>query len=384
MEKLQASYLYYYWITLWGWAVNLGVAKVPEDQKLRVKASNRAVLTYWMHGHVYSVVYLAFGAWNLLALNLICGLLAPVNLLLNAKGYYRFGRIFQSVSFVIAIAFIDSAIGVQSGIELLFFPAIASVFINFNYEEKRDLNIALGLTALVAVGSRLLTSYYQPWVTIPNPWMPYVSAMVWLGSILIFVLQISTLFKSYERSKKEVIRSHAHTKAVMESVDDGFYVVDSDWTILYYNPTAASFLESFGVKDATGMNFWHLIPAVNEQVYVPEIKEAMKTQSRYRREFFDTASQLWSEIIAYPTGDGMSVTFRGIQDRKLSEIALRDSEQLQRAIFEEAATGLNILSPEGVFLRVNGEMCRLLGYTEQELVGMTVAQLTFEGDLEKS
>ncbi|RYZ76956.1 MAG: PAS domain S-box protein, partial [Proteobacteria bacterium] len=40
--------------------------------------------------------------------------------------------------------------------------------------------------------------------------------------------------------------------------------------------------------------------------------------------------------------------------------------------------------PEGVFLRVNGEMCRLLGYTEQELVGMTVAQLTFEGDLEKS
>ncbi|RYZ76948.1 MAG: PAS domain S-box protein, partial [Proteobacteria bacterium] len=36
------------------------------------------------------------------------------------------------------------------------------------------------------------------------------------------------------------------------------------------------------------------------------------------------------------------------------------------------------------FLRVNGEMCRLLGYEESELVGKTVAELTFNDDLEKS
>lgn len=384
MEKLQHSYLYYYVITIWDWVANLGVAIAPQDQRERIKATNVSVVTYTLYGLVFSLVYAMFGAWNLILVTNLCCLCVPVILILNATGRFRAARISQSVSFALAICVVDCAIGVQSGIEVLFFPAIASIFINFSYAEKRDLNYAFLFAAAVTIGSRFLTAAFPPIIPLPLSWMPFVSASAWLGSIAIFLTQISTLFRSYEKSKREVVRSHATTRAVLESVKDGFYYVDRSWIIQYYNPQAAAFLESFGIKNAQGMSFWSLIPEENDQVYVHKLKIAMETNVQYREEFFDTVNGKWSEVIAYPSAEGMSITYRDVQDRKLAEIALRESEQLQRAIFDQAATGLNILSPDGVFLRANAEMCRFLGLTESELIGKRVSDLTFDDDQERS
>lgn len=59
-----------------------------------------------------------------------------------------------------------------------------------------------------------------------------------------------------------------------------------------------------------------------------------------------------------------------------------ESEALIRAVFDNAAVGLAKLSPEGRYLQVNQELCRLTGYSQQELVdgGMTFQQLTFPQD----
>ena len=53
------------------------------------------------------------------------------------------------------------------------------------------------------------------------------------------------------------------------------------------------------------------------------------------------------------------------------EAALRQSEEFFRAIFEQAAVGINIADADGKLIKVNQKMCEMLGYTEAELLAMT-------------
>jgi PAS domain S-box-containing protein len=63
----------------------------------------------------------------------------------------------------------------------------------------------------------------------------------------------------------------------------------------------------------------------------------------------------------------------------LSEAALSLAKILEAA-FEEAVTELALITPQGLFLRANAAMCRLLGRTEAELSGMAVEDLAHPDD----
>jgi PAS domain S-box-containing protein len=63
------------------------------------------------------------------------------------------------------------------------------------------------------------------------------------------------------------------------------------------------------------------------------------------------------------------------------EQALRHSEQLYRSTFELAAVGVAHVSPEGKWLRVNKKLCEIVGYSEQELLGLTFQDVTHPDDV---
>lgn len=67
-----------------------------------------------------------------------------------------------------------------------------------------------------------------------------------------------------------------------------------------------------------------------------------------------------------------------------AEGALRDSEEQLAAIFANAAVGLSELTPDGRFLRANGEICRILGRTHAEVLGLTVLDVTYPDDVPQS
>jgi diguanylate cyclase (GGDEF)-like protein/PAS domain S-box-containing protein len=56
--------------------------------------------------------------------------------------------------------------------------------------------------------------------------------------------------------------------------------------------------------------------------------------------------------------------------------ALRESEERFRSAFDYAAIGMALVSPEGRWLQVNRSLCQILGYDEQELLGMTFQEIT--------
>ncbi|CAA9532407.1 MAG: diguanylate cyclase/phosphodiesterase (GGDEF & EAL domains) with PAS/PAC sensor(s), partial [uncultured Thermoleophilia bacterium] len=69
-------------------------------------------------------------------------------------------------------------------------------------------------------------------------------------------------------------------------------------------------------------------------------------------------------------------------ERKRAENALRESHDLAARAFDDAAVGMALITLEGAFLRVNGALCRLLGYDEAELLTSTPSALTHADDLD--
>lgn len=86
------------------------------------------------------------------------------------------------------------------------------------------------------------------------------------------------------------------------------------------------------------------------------------------------------------TDDGkplmMYGTHEDITKRKETEEMLRINEEAFRGNFEQAAIGMALLNGKGQWLKVNKKLCKILGYTEDELLKLTFQDITYPTDLE--
>ncbi len=104
----------------------------------------------------------------------------------------------------------------------------------------------------------------------------------------------------------------------------------------------------------------------------------------------DNGTVRWVRDRGFPIRDKAGNVFRlagiaqDITDRKLAEEALRESEERFRSIFEHAGAGMATVSPEGRFLQVNEAICKFLGYSEQDLKVLCIADVTHPEDLAQS
>ena len=73
-----------------------------------------------------------------------------------------------------------------------------------------------------------------------------------------------------------------------------------------------------------------------------------------------------------------------ITERKKAEEALRESEERYRAIFKNAAAGINLSDREGRFMGVNSTAANMYGYTQEELQGLTLFDITHPDDVDAS
>jgi PAS domain S-box-containing protein len=81
----------------------------------------------------------------------------------------------------------------------------------------------------------------------------------------------------------------------------------------------------------------------------------------------------WEELPAILIRVTMTVT---------AEERLRESEERFRGAFEFAAIGMALVAPDGRFLRVNRSLCRIVGYTAEDLMATDFQTITHPDDLE--
>ncbi len=78
---------------------------------------------------------------------------------------------------------------------------------------------------------------------------------------------------------------------------------------------------------------------------------------------------------------GFLVLANDLTERNRAMAALRESEERFRSAFDSAGIGMALVDLDGRWLRVNRAICEIVGYSEGELVGKTLLDLTHPEDI---
>ena len=90
-----------------------------------------------------------------------------------------------------------------------------------------------------------------------------------------------------------------------------------------------------------------------------------------------------ARVSALEYGDDISflAVIRDVSERQRIHASLLESEERFRKSFENAAIGMTVTELDGKFRSVNSAWCKMIGYSEQEILSKTVAEVTFPDDI---
>lgn len=178
----------------------------------------------------------------------------------------------------------------------------------------------------------------------------------------------------YRSLFEHMLHGYAYCRMLFE---DGIPV---DFVYLDVNP---AFEVLTGLKNVVGKNISDIIPDARQDnpVLFESCGRTALTGKPERFETYIMALGRWYSVSVYsPAKEHFVVVFDNITDRKNAEAAVHDSEAHYKALFHgnKDAIFLHGLLPSGEpdrFLKVNEAACRRLGYSEEELLGMSPSDI---------
>jgi len=188
-----------------------------------------------------------------------------------------------------------------------------------------------------------------------------------------------------------VDKEHAARRlaAIVESSDDAIISKDLNGVIETWN-RGAERIFGYSAKEIIGTSILRLIPDDRQH-------EEDQILARIRRgenvEHFETVRRtktgrlLDVSVTTSPIRDatgaivGASKIARDITERKHAEAALRSSEGRYRTLFDYAPDGILIADSHSRYLDANPSVCRMLGYTREELVGLHGSDIVAETEI---
>jgi len=89
----------------------------------------------------------------------------------------------------------------------------------------------------------------------------------------------------------------------------------------------------------------------------------------------------WPDVLARRLQLAAQLFTNALAKRRADQ-ALQESEELNRATFDQAAVGIAHVGTDGRWLRVNDRLCAILGYPREELLPLTFQDIAHPEDLE--
>lgn len=139
------------------------------------------------------------------------------------------------------------------------------------------------------------------------------------------------------RDITEITASH-HTieqqarklNTIFESITDAFFLLDRDWRFVIINREVERLLE-VRREQVIGRNMWDVFPEPPEGVFHRHYQHAVATGRAVHFEARFEPQQLWLEVRAFPSEEGLSVYFSNITDKvKAQEELYRQNRDLQQ------------------------------------------------------
>lgn len=144
---------------------------------------------------------------------------------------------------------------------------------------------------------------------------------------------VSVFFRSINDRKQieNALTSTLKEKdSILESFGDGFFAVDSNWIVTYWNNKAQE-ITGIEREDILHKNFWSVFKDVVSESFFNTCERAMTEKNSMQLQEYLPEVKQWFEFSAYPSEIGLSVYFKNITQRVNSEKRLNElNEELKK------------------------------------------------------
>jgi len=157
---------------------------------------------------------------------------------------------------------------------------------------------------------------------------------------------------------------------LLDTINDGVYVFDTEWRYTYLNNAAGELIER-PREEVLGKNVWELFPEAIDTPFDRESHRAVHEQLPTSFEAFYPSLNKWTECRIYPAPQGITVIAQDITKRKCAELEL----QFQVAILSTIRHSVIATNLQRHIIYWNEGATRLFGYSAEEMFGKTAAIL---------
>ncbi len=201
------------------------------------------------------------------------------------------------------------------------------------------------------------------------------------------------LFKA--KMEAQLRQSEQWFAKTLHCISDAVIATDSDGSVRFVNPVAER-LTGWTHAEAFGRPVEDIVQTLDEACRTPinnPIRQALK--SRCVAQVNDTALMRARDGATVAVDEGAApivddeqnlmgavLVFRDITQRRAVEQALRESEERFHSAFDHASIGMALVALDGRILQNNASIARMFGYTQAELLGMSLRALSHPDDLQ--
>jgi PAS domain S-box-containing protein len=193
-------------------------------------------------------------------------------------------------------------------------------------------------------------------------------------------------------AEKNLEESESRFRAVFERSTVGKSLTSPEGKLLKINTAFAQML-GYSLDEMQSINFVDITHPDDVEESRGCIRRLISGEiSIYRfekRYIHKNGSIVWADMSTSLLRDEKNTplyfitTIMDISVRKKMEMAVAESEEKFRSIFEQAQVGMVIASGDKKFMKVNDKFCKMLGYTAEELCKMGIADVTYKESLER-
>jgi len=187
-----------------------------------------------------------------------------------------------------------------------------------------------------------------------------------------------------KRVEQALQENEEQSRNILESISDAFLALDQNWQFTYVNQTAGTLL-GYSSSSLAGKVFWEELPGLEGSELAQLFRRVMGDRVAESLTAFYPDHDRWYEVRSYPATDGITIYFRNVTEQIQAEVALRQSEERYRTLFESIDEGFCVvevlLDAYGTpidyrILEVNPSFEQQTGL--QQAVGKTARQLNLE------
>ena len=182
-----------------------------------------------------------------------------------------------------------------------------------------------------------------------------------------------------KQAEKALRESEDNIRTVLESTADGILAVDAQGKVRYSNRIFAEMWHIPRELLETGKDDQLLNHVLNQltdpEVFVSKVERLYGSSEEDFDVLYFKDGRIF-ERFSRPLKrngmvDGRVWSFRDVTERKRFEEALRESEERYRTLLETTSEGYTLLNAERIIIEVNEAFCKMLGYSQDEILGKT-------------